>query len=57
MVSYAAVFLIGAAGAAVLGFWWMELGIAGISKVVFAACLIFSGISLLMGRRTIGRVE
>lgn len=54
MLGWAAVFFSIAMAAGILGFGGFAASAAvGVAKAVFVACLVLSGVSLLVGRRTV----
>jgi uncharacterized membrane protein YtjA (UPF0391 family) len=54
MLYYAAVFLVIAIVAAILGFGGIVVAAAGIAKLLFFAFLVLAAISLVLGRRVRG---
>jgi len=51
MLRWAAIFLVIAIVAGVLGFWGLEASAAAIAKVLFFAFLVLALLSLVFGRR------
>ena len=54
MLRWAAIFLVIALAAGVLGFWGLQTTAASIARVLFFGFLIVAVVSLLVGRRTVG---